>query len=255
MQDLLISVGYYTSPLGGAPHPALVSEGYLLFEMITAGATYTHDGAQLCGPGWIFAHRGGQQTIWRSEADSHYECLVAQLHHAGASAQHDWSRCFRWAPSTAAVSFAQEILTAYHQHGIARDLLGQLIISQFALRLHLHQQQHTTHHYPAAIARVVNHIHKHHTEELSMPQLATLADMSVSHLHSAFKQHLGTSPHQYLISRRMRRARHQLATTLTSIAHIAHSIGYGNTESFCRAFKKIHDVTATAYRIQHSRSE
>lgn len=83
--------------------------------------------------------------------------------------------------------------------------------------------------------------------------MAKAADVSVSHLHMLFRSHLGESPHQYLIQKRLRIAGHALATGNLSIKAVASEVGYPNAENFCRAFRKFFGRSASEYRQAYFR--
>ena len=96
-------------------------------------------------------------------------------------------------------------------------------------------------------------INQNYALPLSLDDVAKAADISVSHLHMLFRDHLGESPHQYLIQKRLRIAGHSLATGNQSIKVVASEVGYPNAESFCRAFKKFFGRSASEYRQAYSR--
>jgi AraC-like DNA-binding protein len=68
-----------------------------------------------------------------------------------------------------------------------------------------------------------------------------------------FRTHLGESPHQYLIQKRMRVAGHALASGNLPVKAVASEVGYPNAESFCRAFRKFFGRSASAYRQAYAR--
>ena len=183
-------VGYFNSAIGGAPG-AIIQDHSLLFEIITAGAVYDPSGQQLCGPGWIFAHRQGQSTIHKTKPKGKYSCLTLRFADQGKLKEVDWPRAFHWSPNHSAtasvVNFAEEMLEAYHRTNIDRAILSELALSQLRFRLAQFQQSKTASSYPAEIAKVTEYIDRHHREEITMGKLADLAELSVSHLHTRFK--------------------------------------------------------------------
>lgn len=69
------------------------------------------------------------------------------------------------------------------------------------------------------------------------------------YLTHIFKQQLGMPPIRYLQIKRMEKAKSLLATNL-SISEIAERCGYSDKAYFCRAFKKVEQVSPLAYRRQ-----
>ena len=78
--------------------------------------------------------------------------------------------------------------------------------------------------------------------------LAELVDLSVYHFARAFKQSFGVPPHRYHMDRRMDRARSLLQRPALSVTQIGIQIGFRETSSFTRAFRKFTGLTPTEYR-------
>lgn len=252
MKCKLVSMGYYTSPVGGAVSPFIISEGQMFFEVITSGAVYApSDNNLLRGPGWVFAHLPGQQTVWKSEPMGNYECMTILFEMEDNGLSDIWLRNFFWGDDKQAVSFAHEMLNAFHHTNVDRDVLGNLVWSQLVFRLENYKRQESRREIPSRISEVMTYIDRYYTAALGIEELAAHVKLSPSHLHARFKEFVGMTPHQYLIRQRMRAARHILATSDVPIKAVASDIGYANTESFCRAFKQHFDITAAGYRRKY----
>jgi AraC-like DNA-binding protein len=248
----LVGVGYYASPPGGAPRPAVIGHGLMLFELIVAGRVQAPGEGPFRGPGWVFGHRAGQETIWRSPPDEHYECLTLHFDSARAHPPEDWPRAFFWGDEAAAVLFAHEMLKAFHHTDVPRDILGHLIWSQLRFRLDSFRRHEERREIPPRISAVMSLIERHCGRELTIAELARQAGLGPSHLHAEFKAHVNRTPHQYLIEQRMKLARQALVQSADPIKAIARSVGYVNTENFCRAFKRHFGATAASYRKQYT---
>jgi AraC family transcriptional regulator len=98
--------------------------------------------------------------------------------------------------------------------------------------------------------RVAEFIETHLAEEISLTALAELVDLSVYHFARAFRRSFGTPPHRYHMARRMDRARALLKTPALSVTQIGIQIGFRETSSFTRAFRKFIGLTPTDYRRQ-----
>ncbi len=251
MNRVTIKLGYYKSSQGGAPQPYHIPEGILLFELITAGTVYSPSGDALCGAGWVFVHHPGQTTIWRTEPDERYECMVASFNLACVRDAESWLRAFFWEDITSAVCFAHEMLYAFHHTHVDRVLQGNLILSQFRFRLDLFRRQKNRLEIPPRIAAVIAYIEKNYSKAIGIEDMAASVGMSPSHLYASFKEHVKITPHQYLIRQRMHAARHALATSSSPIKAIALDVGYANAENFCRAFKQHVGFTAATYRRKY----
>jgi AraC family transcriptional regulator len=96
--------------------------------------------------------------------------------------------------------------------------------------------------------RVMEFIEAHLAEEISLAALAKLAGLSVFHFARAFTQSLGVPPHRYHMARRMDRARTLLRKPALSVTQIGIQIGFRETSSFTKAFRRLTGLTPTEYR-------
>jgi AraC family transcriptional regulator len=88
-------------------------------------------------------------------------------------------------------------------------------------------------------------------DEASSPTLTDMADtvgLSVPHFVRAFRRHTGSTPHQYLVRRRMERAVSLLRAAPISIGEVADEAGFSTPAHFVATFRKIMGVTPGALR-------
>lgn len=96
--------------------------------------------------------------------------------------------------------------------------------------------------------RVIDYIHAHAADDLSLDQLADVAAMSRFHWHRVFTAVMGASPAQIIRSVRMHKATMLLVRTDLPIPQIATHVGYPNDRSFARTFKAAYGQTPHAFR-------
>jgi AraC family transcriptional regulator len=77
-----------------------------------------------------------------------------------------------------------------------------------------------------------------HTD-MSLSDIAKACEMSVSSLSRAFKVTMGHPPHQWLMRRRIEKAKQLLITTSESLAGIALACGFFDQSHFTRVFSRI----------------
>jgi AraC-like DNA-binding protein len=85
-------------------------------------------------------------------------------------------------------------------------------------------------------------------EPLDVDDLASAAGLSRAHFSREFRRAFGESPHSYLLTRRLERAAALLRTTDRSVADVCFSVGLQSVGSFTTSFKRMFDVSPTAYR-------
>jgi AraC family transcriptional regulator len=100
--------------------------------------------------------------------------------------------------------------------------------------------------------RVIEFIEEHLAEDISLANLAELVDLSLYHFARVFKQSFGVPPHQYHMARRIDRATNLLQRSVLPVTQIGIQIGFRESSSFTRAYRKFTGVAPSAYR-QHRR--
>jgi AraC family transcriptional regulator len=98
------------------------------------------------------------------------------------------------------------------------------------------------------IKRVVDYIHDHLGQDLSLAELAGLVDMSPSHFKVIFKQSVGLPVHQYVIRSRVGYATDLIAHGKLSLSEVALQAGFANQSHMARSMKRLTGVTPTAVR-------
>lgn len=94
----------------------------------------------------------------------------------------------------------------------------------------------------------IAHMREHYPEELSLETLSALCGLSVSHFIRMFRKYMECTPHQYLLSFRLRRAKQLLLSTSDSIDEISAACGFNSASHFARAFRRQEGITPTEFR-------
>jgi len=103
--------------------------------------------------------------------------------------------------------------------------------------------------YTLRMRDVLDYISQNLDHELSLDQLASVANFSPFHFHRQFSSYTGTSVASLVKLLRLRRASLRLAFVPTmSVTDIAHEASYQSGEAFSRAFKRVHGQTPTEFR-------
>lgn len=98
--------------------------------------------------------------------------------------------------------------------------------------------------------RLLDHIEDHLAEDLSLEAMAERAGLPATQLWRSFRAHLGTSPHQYIVLRRLEHARRLLEDGTEPIAEIAVQSGFSSQSHLASAFKKHFQTTPAQHRRQ-----
>ena len=89
-----------------------------------------------------------------------------------------------------------------------------------------------------------------YADPLRLSDLATLANMSVSHFIRTFKRSMGTSPIDWLRRERINQAKRRLIDTEEPIKEIARQCGYRDPYFFSKDFKTLAGFAPSIYRQQ-----
>ncbi len=103
-------------------------------------------------------------------------------------------------------------------------------------------------HKQAKLQTMMQYIHDHYAEELTLEMIADSASVSKSGALHIFQSGIQTSPVAYLIRYRLARAAELLYTTRKSVSAIAEETGFASTGYFCRKFRQHYHMSANAYR-------
>lgn len=107
------------------------------------------------------------------------------------------------------------------------------------------------HRYSVRIAEIARIIKEHHTENLSLSQLADMVHLSAPYLSKFFDQQFGMTYLSYLTQVRLNHATRLLLTTEKIIEEVSADSGFPNSHAFVQAFRKEYGMLPSVYRRQN----
>ena len=128
---------------------------------------------------------------------------------------------------------------------LACELLNHALLNQVGLRSGLQLKGGL-----AAYQRrqLVDMIEQQLAEPLNIGQLAAHCALSPYHFARMFRQSFGLPPHQYLLARRLARARDLLRNSALGLGDIALACGFASASHFANRFKQTVGATPGEYR-------
>jgi AraC family transcriptional regulator len=96
------------------------------------------------------------------------------------------------------------------------------------------------------LARVTEYIEAHLGEDVSLLRLARVSGVSASHLRALFKRSLGVPVHEYVIQRRVERARALLLRGDLPASQVALEAGFSHQSHMARCMRRVLGVTPAA---------
>ena len=88
----------------------------------------------------------------------------------------------------------------------------------------------------------------HLNRNISLDELAAECQLSASHFARAFRKSVGLPPHQWLLERRVDRAKDLLRTRSVAIAEVGLACGFGDQSHFTRTFSRFVGQSPAAWR-------
>ena len=118
------------------------------------------------------------------------------------------------------------------------EILSDLIISNTVPRSHNQQ----------LIMNAADYIAAHWNESVELSDLLEISHMSRSYFMRLFRQYIGTTPYNYMLSLRITRAKEYLEMTDMTVHEIAAASGFSDDASFSTRFSAMAGMSPLKYR-------
>ena len=152
-------------------------------------------------------------------------------------------------------SIARQLLTGLESECAASRLYVESLTHQLSLHLLKHYSASgVTVDNPARtlsqykLRRAIEYIEANLSEDLTLSQIATALAMSPGHFAHAFRQTMGLPPHQYVLNRKIARAKALLRDSNLPIIEIAQLVGCSSHSYFTVLFHRETGTTPHSYR-------
>ena len=101
------------------------------------------------------------------------------------------------------------------------------------------------------IKEAITYIEQNFQNDISIEDIAVSCGLNRSYFGKIFREEMGKSPQEFLISYRMTKATELLKLTRLSIADIGNGVGYPNHLHFSRAFKNVYGISPRQWRNEN----
>ncbi|CAK9887564.1 MULTISPECIES: AraC family transcriptional regulator [Pseudomonas] len=136
---------------------------------------------------------------------------------------------------------AERLLTS----SLAHEILDHALLSQVGLRQGLRLKGGLAAHQRRQLSEYVE---SHLDQPLSLGELAALCNLSEYHFARMFRESFGLPPHQYLLARRLAKARQLLRHGQLPLGEVALLCGFASASHFSNRFRQALGATPGAYR-------
>ncbi len=103
------------------------------------------------------------------------------------------------------------------------------------------------------IRPAINYIDANYDKPITLAEIAKASYLSISRLAHIFKEQMGITIIDYLISVRIERAKELLLATDQNCTEICFQVGYNNQSYFTRMFKELAGITPRQFRVENKR--
>ena len=104
------------------------------------------------------------------------------------------------------------------------------------------------------VAAVIDYMENHFSDKLTVADLARKMGLSPSQFTRRFKQETGTSPMDYFLELRIKKAQKLLRSGSKTMTEIAQDCGFGSTAHFSTTFKKHSKLSPSDYQQLYQKS-
>lgn len=92
------------------------------------------------------------------------------------------------------------------------------------------------------------YIEQHLSRRISIAQLAGRVYLGESQFHQLFKDQVGVTPHQYVLNKRVDRAKTLIEQGQFSLGQVAELTGFSNQSSFTHTFSRLQGISPSQYK-------
>ena len=250
---------FYAAPSDFSPTPYTIPENVQLVELLTGGVVFFDDGSGMrpYRRGTFFWHVPGDKTICQTTREEPYRCEVFRFF--AQSSDRIAPRVSTWRGSEESLQeFIEHTHTAY-QETLSDPAAAEILAAYCAATLLMHAQTIRPAHSPVIeestprnarrqLSHILSYIEKNPGSDLSCDSICQHCKLPRNRLFALFRERLQTTPHEYIMTKRLELARRLLESTADPIKEIAGRCGFEHTEVFHRAFVKYYNETPKNYR-------
>ena len=100
------------------------------------------------------------------------------------------------------------------------------------------------------LAAVKEYLDEHYMEKIALDDMSEQFFINKFYLSKIFKETYGTTVNNYLISKRITRAKQLLRFTDMTVDEVSVAVGMGDANYFSRMFRKVEGISPREYRKQ-----
>lgn len=100
------------------------------------------------------------------------------------------------------------------------------------------------------VNEAIGYIESNYKNKITVADIARFVRCSESSLGHCFRKETGVSPYEYIIRKRLNKAKELLKTTNATISEISEEIGFNSEANFIKTFRMKNNMTPNSFRRQ-----
>jgi AraC family transcriptional regulator len=100
------------------------------------------------------------------------------------------------------------------------------------------------------LRRVLDYIHNNLVDDLSLSELAAVANMSPHYFADLFTKSMGVTPHRYVLLQRIECSKQSLRDPNRSVIEAGLEVGFQNPSHFARVFRKFVGISPSRFQAE-----
>lgn len=114
--------------------------------------------------------------------------------------------------------------------------------------LNIYKQGLNSQSYPKEVTIIKDYIDSHLTGNISLEEISKMVFLSKNFVIRLFKNHIGMTPYDYFLNKKMELSKQLLTTTSMPIKQISNYLGFDNPRYYSRCFFKKYGVSPSHYK-------
>lgn len=258
--ESLLRTNFFNAANAGFPiTPHNIPQGREIIELLTDGEVFfMHEGkTQKFSRGTIFWHIAGEHTIWDTTPASPYKC--AAFHFTVDKTQRVLPRISQWRGSSQSLDEFIRFTRNWYEHSPHDPKLRDYCRATLSAHAGAPAPVNSaivpgllTIPAKSNLIPLLKYIEENISEQLDINDLCRISGISRNHLFRQFKRYLKSTPHAYILDRRIANARRMLEETPLPIKEVSQLCGFENLEVFYRIFRQYTSTPPGVYRRESS---
>lgn len=236
----------FHAPVHRPVRPIAIMPDREIVEVLVGGEVFFgRDGKrERFGRGTVFWHTAGEYTICETPRENPYRCFAFEF--AVRDRARPVPRVSFWEDTRDMDLFCEEVFCAFHSSKCDRNMLAAYCYATLCWRCGGNTVDRRS--IPEVLKASLDFINGHLDSGISVGEIARASGISRQYLFRLFRETLDTTPHQYLLKRRISLAKRLLASNDLPIKTIAAMCGAESPEVFYRQFRAVVGMTPGEYR-------